>query len=938
MLVGAEARGVASPHLVKSVSHGRLQKLAILWVLGGAALAGVTWACLQFGLSFATTAFIYLLVIALLSLMDSFMASALFSFVAISCLNYFFVEPRYTFRVNLAEDLATLIAFLLTAFVVTGLIRHMRKSAEQLRERALLLDLTQDAVLVCDASDVITSWNRGAEQLYGWSRQDAVGKARQELLQTVYPISLEVAKAKLLSTGRWEGEIAQTTRGGVKLDVECRWSLQLDRKGRLQGILETHHDVTERRQTKEILHRSRAAYLAEAQKLSHTGSFGWNVANGSATWSDETFRIFGYDRAVEPSIALVLERTHPEDVTMVRRAVARSADTGEGFDLEHRLRMSDGSLKHLHVVVHPSKDELGQLSFVGAVMDVTSRKSTEEALRSSEYRYQNMFRAMAASFWELDFAGATALVRPLLKSGVTDLRGYLAANPAFVREMMRATRVVEVNDQSAALFGMSRAATTLGSVEPFWPEESAHVYAEAYVRAIERRPNYSTECKLRRADGGLFDALFTVAYPPDIAHAKTIMVGVIDVSARKQSEAALRASEERYKNLFQSMAVSFFELDFSKANELLRDLRRSGVTDLRRHFKDNPEVIVEIMLATRVVDVNDQTVALFGRGNKEELLASTEKFWPEESRNDYAEAILSSVEHNLNFSVETKLRRLDGSLLDAQFTVWYSTTDKTAGLAGVLDITERIRAQESLRQVEADFAHAARVSMLGELTASIAHEVNQPLTAITTNAEAGLRWLDRPAPDVAEVRDLTKRIVSDARRAADVIARIRSMATRRGPEHALLSLDEIIADAVVFLRHELQSRHVVLTQHPTPGGPKVLADRIQIQQVIVNLAVNAMQAMATAECKEQKIVIRTAVSVTGEVNCTIEDSGPGIPPEVMPRLFESFFTTKDGGMGMGLPICRSIIEANGGRITADNRGIGNGARFSFSLPSATKLN
>jgi C4-dicarboxylate-specific signal transduction histidine kinase len=257
-------------------------------------------------------------------------------------------------------------------------------------------------------------------------------------------------------------------------------------------------------------------------------------------------------------------------------------------------------------------------------------------------------------------------------------------------------------------------------------------------------------------------------------------------------------------------------------------------------------------------------------------------------------------------------------------------------LVGLIDITEQVRARETLQRVQADFAHAARVSMLGELTASIAHEVNQPLAAIVTNGEVSLRLLNRPEPDLAEVRELTTRVVDAARRAAEVIARIRAMATRRTPEKALLSVDEIIREALTFLRHEVQSHGLMVTHYPHPEAPKVLADRMQLQQVIVNLTVNAIQAMAEMETPRRTLVIRTDFSDPGILCCTLEDSGPGIEPEHLQHLFDSFFTTKEGGMGLGLAISRSIIEAHGGRIRADNGSAHGGARFSFTLPGKVR--
>lgn len=231
-----------------------------------------------------------------------------------------------------------------------------------------------------------------------------------------------------------------------------------------------------------------------------------------------------------------------------------------------------------------------------------------------------------------------------------------------------------------------------------------------------------------------------------------------------------------------------------------------------------------------------------------------------------------------------------------------------------------------------------RVSTLGELTASIAHEVNQPLAAIAANGEAALNWLARAEPDLGRLRKLTANVIEDAHRAGDIIARIRAMAARKAVEQTRLSMNDVVREALQFLSHEVQSRSVDISHRLDPAAPQVLGDRTQLQQVIVNLAVNSMQAMAQAQSAQRTITIRTVAPDPAVLCCIVEDSGPGIAPEHFGRLFESFFSTKTGGMGMGLPICRSIIEAHGGSITADNGGADGGARFSFTLPAAGKAN
>jgi PAS domain S-box-containing protein len=251
----------------------------------------------------------------------------------------------------------------------------------------------------------------------------------------------------------------------------------------------------------------------------------------------------------------------------------------------------------------------------------------------------------------------------------------------------------------------------------------------------------------------------------------------------------------------------------------------------------------------------------------------------------------------------------------------------------VVDMHDWKQAQEELRNTQAELAHMMRVMTMGELAASIAHEVNQPLTSIITNGETGLRRLARSEPDIETVRKLTGRMVADARRASEIIDRIRAMVTGREPQQTALPLNDVIQESMDLLRHEFQSRNILISLDLAPALPCVVGDRTQLQQVVVNLAINAVQAMAQSMGARRSISIRTELSDPKTVSCFVEDSGRGIEAEHLPHLFDSFFTTKNTGMGIGLAICRSIIEAHRGQIRADSNSALGGARFSFSLPA-----
>ena len=370
----------------------------------------------------------------------------------------------------------------------------------------------------------------------------------------------------------------------------------------------------------EALRRSEA-YLAEAQKLSHTGSFGWDVSSGKIYWSQETFCIFEYDPPTEPTLELVFHRTHPEDRALVRQAIDRVSNERKDFDLEHRLLMPNGSVKYLRVVGRPSKDESGCFEFVGAVTDITERKRAEEELRQKE---------------------------------------------------------------------------------------------------------------------------------------------------------------------------------------------------------------------------------------------------------------------------------------------------------------------ASLREAQTELAHVSRVTTMGELAASIAHEVNQPLAGIATNANAGLHWLAGELPNLEEAREAFRRIIRDGNRAGEVISRMRALFKKARTATEWLDINEAIEEVVILTQSEVRRKTVALRMELAADLPPVMGDRVQLQQVVMNLILNAIEAMSTVEDRERDLLISTRPGEGDEVCVAVQDSGIGLDPKNVERIFDAFHTTKPGGLGMGLSISRSIVESHGGRLWAVSND-GPGATFQFTL-------
>jgi PAS domain S-box-containing protein len=472
------------------------------------------------------------------------------------------------------------------------------------REKENLLDLTHDTIFVRTVDDAITYWNRGAEERYGWTRDEAIGKISHELMQTIFLAPLEEINAQLLSTGRWEGELIHTKRDGSRVTVSSRWSLERDEHGRPAAILETNNDVTERKRA-EIL----------------------------------TARVF---------------ESSPNGMSIIGR----------------------------------------------------------------DYRYQRV-------------------------------------NPVYERDWgIPADRIV----------GM-------------------HVSA---------------------------------------------LVG-----------------------------KDFFE--------------RTSRPYLERCFAGEEVAYAE----------------WFGDSRGRRYLAVT--YAPLRPDSERVEAVLV-IAH---------------------------------------DLTEHVRASEALRAAQAELAHVVRMSTLGELAASIAHEINQPLAGIITSASAGLRWLDAESPKLVAARDALGRIQNDGKRAADVISRIRALASKSPIRMDLLSINEVILDVIALMGSEMDHNRIEFRTALAEDLPAIRGDKVHLQQVILNLIVNAIEAMQDGD--QRKLVIGSSKDDAQSVVVSVSDSGSGLDPANIDRVFDSFYTTKPSGMGMGLSICRSIIEAHGGRLTA-RANMPRGAVFEFALP------
>ncbi len=489
----------------------------------------------------------------------------------------------------------------------------------------------------------------------------------------------------------------------------------------------------------EKLRRSEE-YLAEAQRLTHTGSWAWRVAGRDAVHlSEEWYRIYGFDpENGPPSFEERLQRNHPEDRARWKEAIDRAIAEKSEYEVEFRILLPDGTVKHIHTVGHPVLNASGDLvQFVGSSTDVTERKRAEQATR------------------------------------------LLAA-------------IVESSHDAIV-------SKTLNGVITSWNKGAERLFGYAAEEAVGQN--------------------ITLIIPPE------------------------RRDEER---------------------TIIEQLTRGERVD---HF-------------------------------------------------------------------ETVRMRKDGSLLDVSLTIspMKDASGRVVGASKLArDITERKRAEEALHQAQTDLAHASRLTTMGEFTASLAHEVKQPIAAAVTDANTCVRWITRDEPDLKEAREAAWRVAKDAERATEIINRLRLLFKKGTPQRELVDVNDVAREMIVLLGDEALRHSISVRTELAEDLPRVIGDRVQLQQVLMNLIVNGVDAMHGVD-GPRELIIKSQPAENNELVLSVSDTGVGLPRQQADQIFNAFFTTKTHGTGMGLRISRSIIESHGGRLwAADNSP--RGACFCFTLPT-----
>jgi PAS domain S-box-containing protein len=684
-----------------------------------------------------------------------------------------------------------------------------------------------------------------------------------------------------------EGEIGIVVAGSERADFPTqseRLLLDVAANQVTVGLQQARHLSEQKRIADELDRRvaERTRELAEANEvlqlqvglLQHLPVSAWTLRpDGTPDFVNQVWLEFSGQTLdfVRSHPEAWMNAVHPEDRETASRAFGEGVRLGRGFAFETRsLRAQDGTYRwHLNQAVVLRDAEGKVLKFIGTTTDIDDQKRAQEELRASE----------------------------------TNLREILNGIPGFVCTLNPAGQIDLANRPLLDFFGMTvEELNSWGTNGAIHPDDLPRVIAE-FTHSMTTGIPIDTEARYRRADGVYRWSQLQIVPVRDTEGKITVWYGLLtDIEDRKRAEDELRRSEARHRIVVETAS----------------------------------DAVVSIDEGGTIILANPATKRIFGH-NPEELIGKPlTVLMPGAMRGLHETGFKRYLEtgaRHLNWQgTEVTALRANGEEFPAEVSFGEMTLDQRKIFTGFIrDISGKKRAEEELRNSQAELARMMRVMTIGQLTASIAHEVNQPLSGIVMNASTCLRMLSGDQPNIEGARETARRTIRDGNRASEIVTRLRTLFKRKEVAAESIDLNDAALEVIALSLSELQRDRILVRHDLAENLPAVKGDRIQLQQVILNLMRNALDAMRDVDDRPRELLIKTESDDSKNVKLTMQDTGIGFAPDAANRLFDSFYTTKDGGMGVGLSVSRSIIEAHRGRIWA-SANEGPGSSFAFSIP------
>jgi PAS domain S-box-containing protein len=728
------------------------------------------------------------------------------------------------------------------------------------------------AIFMVDSDGRIITWNGEAERIQGYTANEIFGR-HCSLFYTQEAIDRGAPEADLLTAAKEGRHLAEgwcLRKGGSRFWASVITKPIQDQNGTLFGFSKVVRDLTERKRSDEAS-KLQMGIVQYMPAMASIFSPDGTVDFVNHQWSEYTGLTQEFLRS---SPEAWMEAVHSEDRAAASTIFWQGLRSGQAFAMEIRLRRARDGTHRWHLTRGvPLRDESGEVvKFVRTSTDIEELKQAEDAWRKAEERTRLIVESALDAVVAMDADGM----------------------------------IKDWNQQAEQVFGWTRS-EALGRrmSETIIPSQYRLSHENGLQRFFNtgqgRVLNRRIEITALRRDGSEFPVELTVT-PLKSGDSWTFSAFVRDISDRKRSEDQLRASELSLRTMIETIPGMLW----SATPDGAVDYCNARVLDYTGLPQE--QIKGDGWLKTVHPDDADRMARAWA------LCVENGDYFQFEFRCLRA----SDGMYRWCVSRALPLRAPGGRILK-----WYGT---------VVDFHDRRKAEEDLRNTQAELAHVNRVMTMGALTASIAHEVSQPLAAIIASCDSCTAWLASDPPNLDKARAATSRMIKAATQASEIVQRVRALFKKTPSITAPVDVNELLEETISFVRHEAQRQNVSLRADLGAGLPTVGGDRVQLEQVILNLMMNGIESMAGLDSEPKQILVRSALPNPGELLVSVADTGPGIDAEHANGLFAPFFTTKPQGIGMGLPICRSIIEAHGGRLWAENN-VSGGAVFQFILPT-----